>query len=75
LGIKILAKLNPTIEKLIKFTLEKQKFPKFSQFICQKMAIFFIKNAATDHDLIGFIYALGNVKFNSWMECDLIGFI
>jgi hypothetical protein len=40
-GIKILAKFDPTVEKLIKFTLEKpRKNSKFSQCICQKMETF-----------------------------------
>jgi hypothetical protein len=33
-----LAKLNEKLEKLIKFVLEKQRFPKFSQFLCPKIA-------------------------------------
>jgi hypothetical protein len=35
-----LAKFNEKLEKLIKFVREKQRFPKFSQFFCRKIAKF-----------------------------------
>jgi hypothetical protein len=38
--IKILESFSKTLAKLIKFTLEKQKTSKFSQFLCQNMAKF-----------------------------------
>jgi hypothetical protein len=38
--IEILANLNQKIAKLDEFTLEKQNFPDFSQFLCRKIAKF-----------------------------------
>jgi hypothetical protein len=35
--IENLAKFNKKIAELIKFALEKQKIPEFSQFVCQKI--------------------------------------
>jgi hypothetical protein len=40
LGIKILVKFDPEIEKLVEFALEKYKISKFSQFLCRKMVKF-----------------------------------
>jgi hypothetical protein len=40
LGIKILVKFDPEIEKLVEFSLEKLKFSKFSQFLCRKKVFF-----------------------------------
>jgi hypothetical protein len=43
--IKNLEKMNKKLENLVEFTLGKQKFLKFSQFLCQKMAAFCQKQA------------------------------
>jgi hypothetical protein len=40
LGIKILLKFDPEIEKLVEFTLENLQNWKFSQFLCRKMVKF-----------------------------------
>ncbi len=40
LGIKILVKFDPEIEKLVEFTLENLQNSKFSQFLCRKMVKF-----------------------------------
>jgi len=51
LGIQNLAKFYKKIwQILVEFTLQKQKFPKLSQFLCRKIAkfrqeIFFIKKS------------------------------
>jgi hypothetical protein len=38
--IKILAKFQQNLAKLIEFSLEKENFPIFSQFLCQKIVKF-----------------------------------
>ncbi len=54
-GIKILAKFDPTVEKLIKFTLEKpRKIQNFLNIFVKKWK-HLTKNCTTDHNLIGFI--------------------
>jgi hypothetical protein len=40
--LKIWQNLTKKIAKLFKFALEKQKFPEFSQFVCQKITKYYV---------------------------------
>jgi hypothetical protein len=39
-NFEILVKVKKNLAKLVEFTIEKKKFPRFSPFLCQKMAKF-----------------------------------